>query len=443
MDDDDGDARLMDAKPEPGRVESRRELPNVGVTVVRFANGVEAWLKPTDFKNDQVLFTMDALGGASLAPPADFLEASLSAGYVAASGVGRLKALDMQRLLAGKLASATPFMGLSTHGFSGSATPAELETALQILYQRFTAPGDDPDAFALLKRQLDASSVNREQSPGRVFGERLAQVNTSNHYTAQPLTPERVAALDRAKMVAFYRERFSNAADFTFFMVGAFKVDEVVPLLAQYVGSLPSTGKATSQFKDVGIHFPDGVKRDRVEKGREPKSQTVISFFADPDRDAVEQEKILATNARARDRPARHPARGPRPDLHRVGRARPGAAAARRRAHRGELRRRAREHSGRFVMSKAKRLAAILVGTALLGSAFAGLRVGRHPVSFGAHRHGDLAGGRRDGGRARWCKEGGLDDHHLGGQQRPGSVQLPARQNGTRQIRGEHPGRRI
>ena len=60
-----------------------------------------------------------------------------------------------------------------------------------------------------------------------MFGEKLTQVNTSNHYTAQPLTPERVDALDREKMIAFYRERFANAADFTFFMVGAFKVDEV------------------------------------------------------------------------------------------------------------------------------------------------------------------------------------------------------------------------
>ena len=93
-----------------------------------------------------------------------------------------------------------------------------------------------------------------------MFGEKLSQINTSNHYTAQPLTPERVDALDREKMIAFYRERFANAADFTFFMVGAFKVDEALPLLAQYVGSLPSTGKPTSSFKDVALHFPAATR---------------------------------------------------------------------------------------------------------------------------------------------------------------------------------------
>ena len=284
----------MARKPQPGTVQSRREIPELGVTIVRFANGLEAWLKPTDFKNDQVLFTMETPGGVSLAPPSDYIEASLSDEYVQRSGAGGFNATDLGKLLAGKVASASPNIALSSHGISGSAAPADLETALQLLYEEFTAPGDDPEAFAVLRRQLDAAIANREQSPGRVFGERLAQMNTCNHYTAQPLTAQRIATLDRQKMVAFYRERFSSAADFSFFMVGTFKIDAVVPLLAEYVGSLPSTGKKTSQFKDIGLCFPQSVQRVRVEKGREPSGQTVISFFAAPPPDPAEQENVAA-----------------------------------------------------------------------------------------------------------------------------------------------------
>jgi zinc protease len=93
-------------------------------------------------------------------------------------------------------------------------------------------------------------------------------------------------------MLSFYRQRFSNAADFTFFMVGAFKVDDAVPMLAQYVGSLPSSGPRTSAFKDVGIHFPQAPEQAKVEAGREPRAQTVMSFFADPSEDPAEQEKV-------------------------------------------------------------------------------------------------------------------------------------------------------
>ena len=285
---------IMEKVPAAGSLGSRRTIESLGVTIVTFANGVEAWLKPTDFKNDQILFSLNASGGTSLATPADYAEASMSAGYVGIAGVGGLKALDIQKVLAGKLASARPFMALSSHGISGSAAPAQLETALQLLYQTFTAPGDDPDAFALLKRQLDAMLANRGRSPGQVFGEKLSQINSSNHYTSQPLTTERLATLDRAKMMTFYRQRFANAADFTFFMVGAFKVDEAIPLLAQYIGSLPSAGSKSSEFRDVGIKFPATTEKAKVEAGREPRGQTVISFFADPPSDPREQEKLIA-----------------------------------------------------------------------------------------------------------------------------------------------------
>jgi len=293
--DDGGAARaLMDSAPVAGGVTSRRTRDDLGITIVRLANGVEAWLKSTDFKNDQVLFTMVAPGGSSLAAPADFAEASLATSYVDFAGAGGLNATDLQKALTGKLVSARPFVSLSTHGVRGSAAPAQLETALQLLYQEVTRPGDDAASFALMKRQLEAMVANRGRAPAQVFGEKIAQVNSSNHYTAQPMTPERVTGLSHDKMTAFYRDRFSNAADFTFFMVGAFKVDEAIPLLAQYVGTLPSTGQRSSQFRDVALRFPDASQRVTVEQGREPRGQTVISFFADPAADPVVQENISA-----------------------------------------------------------------------------------------------------------------------------------------------------
>jgi len=284
---------LLENPPEAAEVTSRRTLDAVGVTIVRFSNGVEAWLKPTDFKNDQILFTLDAPGGLSLAAPNDYTDAVMATALVSASGAGGLKALDLQKVLTGKLVVARPYISLSSQGVSGSAPPAQLETALQLLYQEITAPGNDEESFALLKKQLDAAVANRGRSPQQIFAEKLSQVNSSNHYTSQPLTTEGVQALNRDKIFAFYRARFANAADFTFYMVGTFKVDDVIPLLARYVGTLPSTGKASSTFKDVGIHFPAAVQKETVTAGREPRGQTVLSFYADPSIDPNEQEQVI------------------------------------------------------------------------------------------------------------------------------------------------------
>jgi zinc protease len=285
---------LMTTVPDPGAIKDRREIPEIDVTVVRFANGVEAWLKSTTFKNDEVLFGLTAPGGASLAPADRFLDALLSPALVQLSGVGGHTAVDLQKLLAGKLAGARASISLTSQSISGSANPANLETGLQLLYLNFTAPGNEEEAFGIIRKQLDATYANREQNPQLLFGEKVSQVNTGNHYTSQPITLARLAKLDRNAMAAFYKERFSNAADFSFFMVGAFKVDEALPLLQRYVGSLPSQGEATSKPKDIGLKFPAAIEQAVVTKGREPKVTTQISFFADPPQDSSELTRVSA-----------------------------------------------------------------------------------------------------------------------------------------------------
>jgi zinc protease len=285
---------IVEKVPDPGAVKGRKDIPELGVTIVHYENGVEAWFKPTDFKNDEVLFSFTAPGGLSLAPSAQFTEAALSTAYVGLSGAGGHSATDLERLLAGKNARVGPSSAHSSHTISGSSTPGDLETALQLLYIRFTAPGDDPQAFDLLKKRLEAAYANRDRSPTTLWGEKAAQVNTSNHYTAEPLTLERIAKLDRAAMMSYYRERFSNAADFTLFMVGAFKLDDAIPLVGRYVGSLPSKGKPTGKWKDMGMKFPEKIERATVAKGSDPKAMTALSFFAEPPLEENEQARVVA-----------------------------------------------------------------------------------------------------------------------------------------------------
>jgi len=285
---------LMAKAPAPGTVKSRREIPEIGVTVLTFSNGVEAWLKPTDFRADQVVFSSYAKGGISTAPQDQYFNASLSSSLVGIGGVGGLTPVDLGKLLAGKLGGASAYISTYTHGVTGSATPKDLETALQLAYLHFTAPNRDAGALDLMKRRLEASLANQAQSPGAVFGERLRLVNTVNHYTSRPFKIEDVGKLDAQAMWRFYNERFSNAANFTFFFVGNFTVDEITPLLATYVGSLPSKGAPDSTAADVHLQFPAAVQRETVTKGQEPRANTVITFFSDTGLDEAQTARVRA-----------------------------------------------------------------------------------------------------------------------------------------------------
>jgi zinc protease len=295
--DDSNGKALLPTKPTPGTVTARREIREIGVTVLTLSNGVNIWLKPTDFKNDQIIFTGWAKGGLANVPETEYRNASLMTNLVGTSGVGGLSPVDLGKMLSGQIANASLSMGPYTHGASGSATPKDIETSLQLLYLSFTAANHDPDAFELMKRRLRANLANQGQSPGAVFGERVRMLNTLNHYTARAMKVEDVDALDQAKMEEFYKSQYANAADFTFLFVGAFEVDKLEPLLAAYIGSLPSQGKPTSTYSTVRLQFPMGVKKEVVNKGQEPKAQTVMSFFADTGLDELEMHRLRAATA--------------------------------------------------------------------------------------------------------------------------------------------------
>ena len=282
-------------------------MPEIGATVLTLSNGVEVWLKPTDFKNDQILFTAYAPGGVSLASEKDYKSASLATALVGMGGMGGLSPVDLSKMLSGKIAQASPSISDYTQGVSGSATPKDLETALQLNYLAHTAPNMTPEVLDLVKRRLTGALQNRDQNPRAAFGERVDKVNTSDHYSASPLTVADLPNLNLETMRSFYNARFGNAADFTYFFVGAFTEAEITPLLEKWVASLPSTGKKTSAARDMGVKFPTAVVKDDVKKGKEPASQTLLSFFADPGMDEFEMHRARAAASvrRVRSAPGR------------------------------------------------------------------------------------------------------------------------------------------
>lgn len=289
----DGTARreLVPNPPAPGRVTARREVPEVGVTVLTLSNGVEVWLKPTDFKNDQVVFSAYARGGHSVVGEDDYWDASLVTALVATGGVGGMDPVDLSRLLAGRIAQASPTVTTFTHGVNGAATPRDLEAALQVAWLSLTEPNLTPAAMDLLRKRFIGVLDNQRENPRFVFSERVQMVNTSGHYTARAPTVEVIKRLDLDRMRRFYEARFRRAADFTWFFVGAFTVDDVVPLVERWIGGLPSPDGPASTEGVLDVRFPEGVVTEEVKKGLEPASQTVMSFFADTGLDELEMHR--------------------------------------------------------------------------------------------------------------------------------------------------------
>lgn len=270
-----GDA-LIDPLPTPGRVVGESRNDAIGVTEWKLSNGIRVLVKPTDFKADQVLVSGTAEGGTSLAPDADFMSAAVSSQIMGISGVGKFSAIDLQKKMSGKAARASAGINETTNQVTGSASPKDLEAMFQLLHLRMTAPRLDMDAWGAMKQQLAPYFANRGTDPGEVFGDSISVARYQGHFRDRPITAATFAEVDPEKAFRFYRERFANAGNFTFAIVGNVKLEELKPLVERYLASLPAGNAET--FRDVNRVAPTGIVEKIVRKGTEPKAMTRFYF---------------------------------------------------------------------------------------------------------------------------------------------------------------------
>ena len=268
---------LLDKIPEPGRVAKTSEKAALGITEWELSNGVRVVLKPTTFRQDEIVFRAFSPGGTSLASDADYIPASTASLLIGGSGIGKYAPPELRRLLTGKIASANPFISELDEGLTGSASPRDLETMFQLIYMRFMEPRADPGAVAAQAAQLRAVMANMTNTPGFVFAQALAGIMGNNHPRRRIDTVETIDQWNLDKSFTFYKDRFADASGFTFVFAGTFDADTIRPLVERYLGSLPST-RRTETWKDVGARFPTGVITKQVEKGLEPKSQAALVY---------------------------------------------------------------------------------------------------------------------------------------------------------------------
>lgn len=269
--------KLLDQKPAPAAIVSEKTLPDLGVTDITLANGVRVILKPTNFKKDEVIFSATSPGGSSLVSDADYPEAAVASSWIDNSGVGNLTQTDLDKLLSGKLVSVSPVIGELREGFRGSASPDDLETALQLVYLYATHPREDDNSFQVLRNQLETSLKNRSLTPESGFEDALNAILCGKSMRCGPLPLDQVNALDEQRTFDIYRDRFADFSDFTFTFAGNFDLDTMKTLAQTYLGNLPTTGRKET-WRDIRAPLPTGVVEKTVHKGLDERARTRIVF---------------------------------------------------------------------------------------------------------------------------------------------------------------------
>lgn len=287
-------ASLMPTPPAAGSIVSESVDARLGLTTLTLSNGLKVMLKPTDFRNDQVLIAANRFGGESHFGGADILNARYASTIVAAMGVGEYSPLELSNILAGKSASASASLGNYTENVRASGGGGDIEAMLQLMYLKLTAVRRDPALFESLIGKYTEAARNTMMQPDAVFEDTLGATLYNDHPRVPRVArPEDFAKIDMERAIAIYKERFASARDFTFIMVGSFDIAKVRPLIATYLASLPTPPMAAG-FRDLGIEPVRGVVKKAVYAGSEAKSTVSLNFTGDATYSEPEQMRLAA-----------------------------------------------------------------------------------------------------------------------------------------------------
>ena len=274
------DKPLIDGELIPGKIVKEEKLEEVDAVEWTLSNGAVVIAKKTDFKDDEILFSAYSLGGNSLYGQADDVSADIASTIIGMSGISEFDNITLQKMLAGKVFSISPFLGDLTEGFNGNSSVKDVESLMQILYLYFTAIRVDEKAFSSYMTRIAGVLENKKASPEAAFRDTFQVLSVNYHPRKRPMELEilKEAGLESIGRIA--RERFSDASDFKFFFVGNLDFESLKPMIEKYIGAIPSSYKKEN-WRDLNIKAPEGVIEKTVYRGQEEKSIHYTVFHGD------------------------------------------------------------------------------------------------------------------------------------------------------------------
>jgi len=293
--------QLMEKAPAPGRILSKHRIPELGVTEIVLSNDITVIVKPTDFRNDQILMRGFKHDGVAWLSSADEENGWRADTVAAESGLAEFKAPELRKLMTEKLASAGVGIGRFLLSASGSSTPEDIETMFQLLHLRFTQPAFHQDAFDRVVDRETESLRNTLNSPNGVYGREWSKVAYDGHEMYAPTTMADLEGLDLETMKRLYGRFFDDASGWTFVIVGNFDMEQHLPLLETYVASLPSERKGQRRklasrnrpdYGDLAVQMPMGQTTKMVAKGIEDQARTSYMVWTPYGLDPDERAKL-------------------------------------------------------------------------------------------------------------------------------------------------------
>lgn len=249
--------RLVTKLPKPGSIISERTY-KYGYTEFTLSNGLKVYVRPTNFEPDEVNLKLFSLGGKNIYPDSEMPNLTYLMAGATIGGVAQYNDLTLEKMLAGKTATVTPFIDNDTRGMAGTSNVKDTKTLLELVYLYFTQPRKDPQAFKNLMEQQQEFLTNAHVNPMLAYNDTLHKVAYATN-RMESMNKEQLKRVNYNRIMHIYKELFANAANFKLILTGNININKLKPLLCQYIATLPSNNTKET----IGTYEPklvDGKK---------------------------------------------------------------------------------------------------------------------------------------------------------------------------------------
>lgn len=263
-----------------------REIPEIGATVVTFPNGTRLTVKPTDFRDEQILVSVET-GIGELGLPTDRLDPQALASITfTAGGVGRLTLDELNRVLSGRIYSASFAIEGDAYRLNGATRPADLTLQMQVLAAYLTDPGLRPAPFERMKAQFPQIVAQQSATPAGAFGIQAYRLLASGDARQAWPTAETVAGWTNDQLKAGLLAGLGQGPiDVT--VVGDVTVEDAIAAVGSTFGALPARPDApTPSPEALTRRFPAGAT-DPVRLTHLGQAEQAMAYVAWPTTDAI------------------------------------------------------------------------------------------------------------------------------------------------------------
>lgn len=266
---------LLKTEPVKGSIISKKHITSIDANELVLSNGMRVLYKKTDFKNNQILFDSYSPGGLSMSPLTYLPSASFSSQVIGEAGQGELDNIALGRLLKGHDLDINVRIDRNSESVNGSFSPQDTELAMQYIHSVFTQARRDTLYFKLFKTRMQDYLKYKNSDPENILNDSLQVIVNNYHKRINLLDEKTLSKIELNDSYNFYKQRFSNAGDFTFYFVGAIDSVAFESFAEKYLASLPSE-KAKEKVIDHQMTYYQGKKDVKIYAGQAEKSEVRI-----------------------------------------------------------------------------------------------------------------------------------------------------------------------